>query len=111
VTYRAAAHSTSDDPARYRPKDDYERFPLGDPVERLKQHLIRLGEWSEERHAALTKELEDHVVLSWKEAVSHGTLTDPPRLDPHLMFEDVFKDMPEHLRRQAAEMRAELEQK
>jgi hypothetical protein len=50
-------------------------------------------------------------VLSWKEAVSHGTLTDPPRLDPHLMFEDVFKDMPEHLRRQAAELRAELEQK
>jgi 2-oxoisovalerate dehydrogenase E1 component alpha subunit len=111
VTYRAAAHSTSDDPARYRPKDDYERFPLGDPVERLKQHLIRLGEWSEERHAALTKELEDHVVLSWKEAVSYGTLTDPPRLDPQLMFEDVFKDMPAHLRRQAGEMRAELEQK
>jgi 2-oxoisovalerate dehydrogenase E1 component alpha subunit len=111
VTYRAAAHSTSDDPARYRPKDDYARFPLGDPIERLKQHLIRLGEWSEERHAALIKELEDHVVLSWKEAVSYGTLTDPPRLDPHLMFEDVFKDMPEHLRRQADEMRAELEQK
>ena len=36
VTYRAAAHSTSDDPARYRPKDDYQQFPLGDPVERLK---------------------------------------------------------------------------
>ncbi len=50
VTYRAAAHSTSDDPARYRPKDDYEKFPLGDPVERLKSHLIGLGEWSEERH-------------------------------------------------------------
>ena len=32
VTYRGAAHSTSDDPARYRPKDDYEKWPLGDPV-------------------------------------------------------------------------------
>ena len=55
VTYRGAAHSTSDDPSRYRPKDDYEKWPLGDPVERLKNHLIALGEWSEERHAALTQ--------------------------------------------------------
>ncbi len=44
VTYRASAHSTSDDPARYRPKDDWQAWPLGDPVERLKQHLIGLGE-------------------------------------------------------------------
>ena len=111
VTYRAAAHSTSDDPARYRPKDDYDRWPLGDPVERLKNHLVGIGEWSEERHAALVAELEEHVAASWKEAVRYGTLTDGPRLDPGLMFEDVFKDMPAHLRRQAAEMRAGLEEK
>ena len=109
VTYRAAAHSTSDDPSRYRPKDDYDRWPLGDPVERLKNHLITLGEWSEERHAALAAELEEHVTQSWKQAVTYGTLTEPPRLDPHLMFEDVFKDMPAHLKKQAAELRAELE--
>jgi hypothetical protein len=36
VTYRAGAHSTSDDPSKYRPADDWERFPLGDPIERLK---------------------------------------------------------------------------
>jgi 2-oxoisovalerate dehydrogenase E1 component alpha subunit len=107
VTYRAAAHSTSDDPARYRPKDDYQKFPLGDPVDRLKNHLIALGEWSEERHQALTAEFEELVARTWKEAVGYGTLTDPPRLDPGLMFEDVFKDMPEHLRRQAAELRDE----
>ena len=40
VTYRAGAHSTSDDPSRYRPADDWAHFPLGDPVARLKQHLI-----------------------------------------------------------------------
>lgn len=108
VTYRGAAHSTSDDPSRYRPKDDYDRWPLGDPVERLKDHLISLGEWSEERHAALAKEMDQHVVASWREAVTYGTLTEPPRLDPDLMFEDVFKDMPEHLRKQEAELRAEL---
>jgi 2-oxoisovalerate dehydrogenase E1 component alpha subunit len=108
VTYRAAAHSTSDDPARYRPKDDYQKFPLGDPVERLKNHLVALGEWSEARHQALVAELEEHVAGAWKEAVSFGTLTGGPSLDPGLMFQDVFAEMPEHLRRQEAEMRAEL---
>ncbi len=43
VTYRAAAHSTSDDPSRYRAKDDHEHWPLGDPIARLKQHLVNVG--------------------------------------------------------------------
>lgn len=108
VTYRGAAHSTSDDPARYRPKDEYDRWPLGDPVDRLKAHLIALGEWSEARHAALSKELEQHVAESWKQAVQHGTFTEGPRLDVGLLFEDVFKEMPPHLERQRAELAAVL---
>jgi 2-oxoisovalerate dehydrogenase E1 component subunit alpha len=105
VTYRAAAHSTSDDPSRYRPKDDYERWPLGDPIARLKDHLIALGEWSAARHEALTAELDALVVAAWKEAASYGTLTEGPRLDRDLMFEDVFKELPPHLREQRDEMR------
>jgi 2-oxoisovalerate dehydrogenase E1 component alpha subunit len=107
VTYRGAAHSTSDDPARYRPKDDYEKWPLGDPVLRLKNHLIALGEWSEVRHQALARELEEHVTESWKEAVQYGTLTDGPRLNRDLMFQDVFKEMPEQLRKQREQLRTE----
>jgi 2-oxoisovalerate dehydrogenase E1 component alpha subunit len=107
VTYRGAAHSTSDDPARYRAKDDYEHWPLGDPVQRLKQHLIALGEWSADRDQALTADLDALVASSWKEAVTFGTLSDGPKLDADLMFEDVFKDMPQHLERQRAAMRAE----
>jgi 2-oxoisovalerate dehydrogenase E1 component alpha subunit len=107
VTYRGAAHSTSDDPARYRPKDDYEKWPLGDPVIRLKNHLIALGEWSEERHKTLADELETQVTESWKEAVQYGTLTDGPRLNRDLMFQDVFKEMPEQLRKQREQLRTE----
>ena len=106
VTYRAAAHSTSDDPARYRPKEEWRAWPLGDPVTRLKQHLIALGEWSEERHGRLEKELEAHVTACWKEAESYGTLTGGPSLDPLTMFEDVFKEMPPNLVRQREELRA-----
>src|SRR6202034_2795818 len=107
VTYRGAAHSTSDDPARYRAKNDAEHWPLGDPILRLKQHLIGLGEWSDARHQALTAELEALVTSSWKEAITFGTMTEGPRLNSDLMFEDVFKEMPEHLQQQRAVMRAE----
>jgi 2-oxoisovalerate dehydrogenase E1 component alpha subunit len=107
VTYRAGAHSTSDDPSRYRPKDEYKLWPLGDPVERLKNHLIALGEWSEERHAALEKELEAHVVACWKESLAAGGMNEGPRLDRASMFDDVFKEMPEHLKRQRQELEDE----
>ncbi len=109
VTYRGSAHSTSDDPSRYRPKDDYERWPLGDPVNRLKEHLIKLGEWSEERHEALTKEFETLVTESWREAVQYGTLSDGPRLNRDLMFDDVYKEMPPWLQKQREQLRAEQE--
>jgi 2-oxoisovalerate dehydrogenase E1 component alpha subunit len=107
VTYRAGPHSTSDDPSRYRPKDDFEYWPLGDPIERLKQHLIALGEWSETQHAALCAELDAIVAGAWKEAVAYGTMSEGPRLDPALMFDDVFKELPAHLARQRDELATE----
>ena len=76
VTYRAGPHSTSDDPSKYRPANDAERFPLGDPIKRLKQHLMVLGAWSEEEHAATQKEVEALVTAAQKEAESYGTLAD-----------------------------------
>jgi 2-oxoisovalerate dehydrogenase E1 component alpha subunit len=76
-------------------------------VLRLKQHLIALGDWSEERHVALAAELDALVAASWREAVTHGTMTEGPRLNADLMFEDVFKEMPANLERQRALMRAE----
>lgn len=109
VTYRAAAHSTSDDPSRYRPRDEWKAWPLGDPIDRLRRHLIDLGEWSAERHTALEKELEEHVLACWKEAAGYGTLTEGPRLDPATMFEDVYAKMPQHLVKQREEMRELLE--
>ena len=108
VSYRAGAHSTSDDPSRYRPRDEFHDWPLGDPIDRLKQHLIALGEWDDTRHANLLQELEDEVSAAWREAVASGTLNEGPRLDPALMFEDVFKELPPHLREQRDALLAEL---
>ena len=103
ITYRAGAHSTSDDPTRYRPADDWQRFPLGDPVQRLKQHLIVLGAWSEEEHDATVKALDAEVSAAFKEALSHGSILDGHIPPLATMFEDVYKDMPAHLREQMRE--------
>ncbi|MET0988114.1 MAG: thiamine pyrophosphate-dependent enzyme, partial [Steroidobacteraceae bacterium] len=73
-TYRAQGHSTSDDPSKYRPADEARNWPLGDPIDRLMQHLIVLGEWSDEHHAALTQELQDFVRAAAREAEAVGTL-------------------------------------
>jgi 2-oxoisovalerate dehydrogenase E1 component alpha subunit len=106
VTYRAGAHSTSDDPSRYRPADEWQHFPLGDPVERLKQHLMVLGAWSEEEHEQTRKALDAEMSAALKEALKYGSVLDGHIPPLATMFEDVYKDMPPHLReqmRQAAE--------
>jgi 2-oxoisovalerate dehydrogenase E1 component alpha subunit len=91
VTYRASGHSTSDDPSRYRPADEAASWPLGDPIERLKQHLIAIGEWSESQHAALTDELKILVRLAAKEGEAVGTLgVSKPSVRE--MFEGVYKE-------------------
>jgi 2-oxoisovalerate dehydrogenase E1 component alpha subunit len=100
VTYRGGAHSTSDDPSKYRPKDEWDAFPLGDPIERLKQHLITEGNWSDAKHAALEDQLRDEVMSAWKEAQKYGTMTEGPWLDPSTMFDDVYAEIPAHLESQ-----------
>lgn len=104
VTYRAGAHSTSDDPSKYRPADDWERFPLGDPILRLKRHLVNIGAWSEQEHRQVQAELEAEVAEAQKEAESHGTLLDGHIPSASTMFEDVYAQTPAHLRRQRQEL-------
>ncbi|MDA0707382.1 MAG: thiamine pyrophosphate-dependent enzyme [Proteobacteria bacterium] len=100
VTYRAGAHSTSDEPSTYRPKDEYKSFPLGDPIDRLKQHLISIGHWSDARHEQLEEELKAEVLAAWKEAQQYGTMTEGPFLDPASMFDDIYAATPPHLESQ-----------
>ena len=102
-TCRAASHSTSDDPSRYRAESEWQNWPYGDPVQRLSTHLTRLGEWSPERHRQLEGELADEVRAASREAERYCTLDQVPTYSAGTMFEDVFKEMPWHLRRQRQE--------
>lgn len=103
-TYRAAAHSTSDDPTAYRPKDEAKAWPLGDPIDRLKSYLIAQGFWSEEQHTQKEAEILQEVSEVQREVEAHGTFINPqPRL-PTDMFRGVYADLPDHLRRQQQEL-------
>lgn len=90
-TYRAAGHSTSDDPTKYRPADEAEHWPLGDPIDRLKQHLVSIGEWDDSQHQALSNDLTEEVKSVVKEAEAVGTLGNS-RPSVREMFEGVFAE-------------------
>ncbi|MBD7942460.1 3-methyl-2-oxobutanoate dehydrogenase (2-methylpropanoyl-transferring) subunit alpha [Brevundimonas guildfordensis] len=88
-TYRGAPHSTSDDPSRYRPGDEHEKWPLGDPIARLKQHLIGLGEWSDAQQEEAEKEAVEKVRAAARESEAIGTLGQS-RPSVKTMFEEVY---------------------
>src|SRR6185295_8122855 len=106
-TYRVEGHSTSDDPTVYRPQNAGAAWPLGDPIARLKAHLIGLGEWDEDRHKALEEELGAEVRAAQKEAEKQGTLGNGHYEDVDSLFEDVFEAMPWHLAEQREAAKAE----
>ncbi len=103
-TYRAEGHSTSDDPSAYRSADERSKWPLGDPVARLKAHLLAIGEWDEDRHAAQDLELAEMVKNAAKEAERNGILGHGMHQPFETMFEDVFEEMPWHLKEQSEQM-------
>ncbi|MFZ4718093.1 MAG: thiamine pyrophosphate-dependent dehydrogenase E1 component subunit alpha [Ilumatobacteraceae bacterium] len=100
VTLRVGAHSTSDDPSVYRPTDEVAQFPLGDPIDRLRQHLVHIGEWDDDRHAALAEEVDREVATAFEEADRHGNVKSGHIADPRTMFDDVYATMPRHLQEQ-----------
>jgi 2-oxoisovalerate dehydrogenase E1 component alpha subunit len=106
LTYRTAQHSTSDDPTRYRPADEASAWPLGDPLDRLRAHLERIGEWSGERHAQASAAAASQVAEALQAAQSVGTFG---RSRPPLstLFEDIFETPDWRLRDQAAEVVAQ----
>ncbi|MEO0062448.1 MAG: hypothetical protein RLZZ08_1008 [Pseudomonadota bacterium] len=102
-TYRAEGHSTSDDPTVYRSAQERTDWPLGDPIARLRDHLVALGEWSLEQHEAMDRELDEEVRAAMRAAEKNGILGHGLHHPDATMFEDVFETQPWHLREQSAQ--------
>lgn len=98
-TYRMGAHSTSDDPTRYRDQNEVEEWKKRDPIQRAFKRLVALGAWDSQRDEELRAALLEEVNTAIREAEG----LPPPPVDT--LFDDVYENEPWHL----AEQRAELE--
>jgi pyruvate dehydrogenase E1 component alpha subunit/2-oxoisovalerate dehydrogenase E1 component alpha subunit len=101
-TYRMGAHSTSDDPTRYRDQNEVEEWKKRDPIQRAFRRLVTLGAWDSQRDEALKASLLEEVNAAIKEAES----LPPPNLDS--LFDDVYEHETWNLAEQRAELKAGL---
>lgn len=98
LTYRMGAHSTSDDPTRYRSEEEVREWSEKDPIDRLRKHLFYLGVLDEEGDAKIAEELEGEIAAAVTEVERHG----PPGRGT--LFEDVYAQPPWHLDEQRREL-------
>jgi 2-oxoisovalerate dehydrogenase E1 component alpha subunit len=85
-TYRMGAHTTTDDPTRYRLSAELESWKLKDPIERVKQYLIRSGLAQEDFFAAVSAEADEVGTRLRADCLA---MPDP---DPLSMFEHVYTE-------------------
>ncbi|MFO0739207.1 MAG: thiamine pyrophosphate-dependent dehydrogenase E1 component subunit alpha [Labilithrix sp.] len=94
LTYRIGAHSTSDDPSRYRTDAEVESWKRKDPVDRLSKHLRAIGAVDDAWEAALEEKLTAEIAACVNEVEK---LPPPPRSS---LFDDVYSEPTWNLREQ-----------
>jgi pyruvate dehydrogenase E1 component alpha subunit len=94
LTYRLGAHSTSDDPSRYRDPMEVDAWSQRDPILRLRRHLEHRGLWGAEQEARFEAQLDER----YREAVARAEAKPPPPLES--LFDDVYAELPWHLKEQ-----------
>jgi pyruvate dehydrogenase E1 component alpha subunit len=94
ITYRLEGHSSSDDPTRYRDGEEVQEWKKRDPLERFRKYLEIQGLWDARKEAQLQEELN----LKITQAIQEAEAAPPPPIES--LFEDVYAEMPLHLREQ-----------
>jgi pyruvate dehydrogenase E1 component alpha subunit len=105
VTYRLDAHTTSDDPTRYRDDEEVQQWEENDPIERYRMFLKSEGLWSEIDHDAIVEDIEaefDEALAAANEFEERGVAE---------MFAYVYDDLPPELARQLDEFEELLERR
>ncbi|MFY9913057.1 MAG: thiamine pyrophosphate-dependent enzyme, partial [Nocardioidaceae bacterium] len=102
-TYRMGAHTTSDDPTKYRVTEDLEHWKLKDPIERVKAYLLRNGVVDDDYLASVDAEADELAIHLRKGCLE---LPDPSPLD---IFDQVYEEITPELEAQKAQFAKYLE--
>lgn len=102
MSYRLAAHSSSDDPSGYRAKSEEETWRLKDPVLRLRKWLTAKGWWSDDEQASEEEQLRRDVLETMKRAEKRPA----PSLDT--LISDVYADITPALQRQFDDLKRHI---
>jgi pyruvate dehydrogenase E1 component alpha subunit len=92
LTYRMGPHSTSDDPNRYRTKEEIEFWKKRDPIERFKNYLAQRGIWNEQYEKEVRTKVEEEI----NKAIEEEEKVPPP--DVSTMFRDIYAEEPNSLK-------------
>jgi pyruvate dehydrogenase E1 component alpha subunit len=98
VTYRIGAHSTSDDPTRYRSDEEVAAWKLKDPLTRFRVYLAAKGLVDDAFDEKLDTEITAEISAVIKEVEAYG----PPSRDT--LLDDVYATKPWHLEEQAVQL-------
>ncbi|MDD4970015.1 MAG: pyruvate dehydrogenase (acetyl-transferring) E1 component subunit alpha [Paludibacter sp.] len=96
LTYRKGAHTTSDDPTKYRTKEEEQEWDKTDPLMRLKKYMDKKGIWKENEEK-LIEEYKLEVDKQFEEAENFT----PYQLDE--VFKYMYEDTPEILNKQKSD--------
>lgn len=94
LTYRAAPHTTNDDPGRYRSSEEEASWERRDPIERVRVYLEREEAWDADWQAEIEKVTAEELEEAVLEAESQ------PRQHHREMFDSMFADATDPLDRQ-----------
>ena len=98
VTYRMSFHNTTDNPSLYEDPKDREEARRRDPIDRVIKHLTRRGLWNDERDQETRRSIREEIDAALDKAASF------PAVTPGQLFDDIYAELPERLRRQRAEL-------
>src|SRR5215471_18755821 len=98
MTFRLSFHNTTDNPRAYLPEGWLEEAEREDPIQRVQGYLAARGLWDDATRAAVEGEIAEQVDGAFQVAYSM------PSARPGDVFENVYGDPPDRVRRQRAEL-------
>jgi 2-oxoisovalerate dehydrogenase E1 component alpha subunit len=101
LSFRMGPHSSSDDPSRYRPREEEAVWKARDPIQRYRSFLEKEGLLNQETLEKIHGEADSEMAQAAK--ASEGK----PNPGVDTLFDQVYAELPAHLSRQREGLRAE----